>query len=296
MLHITNGHSVSLTLPDEVVYWIDILHEGPVPHGLELDELSRVRERFLSSYLDMPVSHADRDAALRRFQEHDEVVLWFEHDLFDQLHLLQLLDWFAHQPPVPTKLSLICVDSYLGRLTADELRQLFPSRRPASDDQLWLATRAWEAFTWSDPTKLTSLIKTDLSALPFLRAAMVRHLEQFPGVRDGLSRTERQALQLLSSGPLSFRELFIKDQNLEPAIFMGDSIYHRYLRGLETAPHPLLRQNDSRYSLTAFGQHVLAGVADHVRTNGIDCWRGGVHLCHGAPIWRWDPERGTIAP
>jgi hypothetical protein len=25
----------------------------------------------------------------------DEIVLWFEHDLYDQLQLLQLLDWLA---------------------------------------------------------------------------------------------------------------------------------------------------------------------------------------------------------
>lgn len=45
MLHITNGHSVPLDqagLPGPIVYWVDVLHEGPVPAGLSLDELSQL--------------------------------------------------------------------------------------------------------------------------------------------------------------------------------------------------------------------------------------------------------------
>lgn len=38
---------------------------------------------------------ADRDAVLRTYAGHDEVVLLFEHDLYDQLQLNQLLDSFA---------------------------------------------------------------------------------------------------------------------------------------------------------------------------------------------------------
>src|SRR5207248_2157810 len=86
MLHITNGESVSLDLPDGVIFWVDPLHEGPVPAGLSLAELSRVRERFLAGFFELPatdVSLAQRDEAILRFREHEEVVLWFEHDLYD---------------------------------------------------------------------------------------------------------------------------------------------------------------------------------------------------------------------
>ena len=53
MLHITNGESVSISqtgLPGSVIYWNDILHDGPVPAGLSLEELSRLREEFLASF------------------------------------------------------------------------------------------------------------------------------------------------------------------------------------------------------------------------------------------------------
>src|ERR1700736_3884694 len=66
MLHITNGQSVSLDragVPGRIIFWVDPLHDGPVPAGLSLEQLSRVRERFLGN-----VSLAERDDALLRFR------------------------------------------------------------------------------------------------------------------------------------------------------------------------------------------------------------------------------------
>lgn len=296
MLHITNGSSVSLSVPGEIVYWVDVLHEGPVPAGLKLEELSHVREQFLSGYLNEPVSFADRDAALNRFRDHEEVVLWFEHDLYDQLHLLQLLDWFSHQNLGSTRLSLISVNYYLGHLEPSQLTELFPTRHQVTSAEYQVAQLAWRAFTAPDPTGISALLAGDAAALPFLRDALGRHLEQFPALHNGLSRTEGQALQLVAQGPRKFAELFLEDQKLEPSIFMGDSIYRRYLLDLQQASNPLLQEAESGFELTQFGRKVLPGQADHVEINGINRWRGGVHLCEGAPVWRWDANHGTIAP
>ena len=116
MLHITNGSSVALDrsgIGGEIVFWVDVLHEGPVPAGLELEELSRVRAAFLDSQFPNQVSAADvlarRDAALKQFAEHEEVVLWFENDLSGQLQLIQILDWFQGRDTGATRLSLICM-------------------------------------------------------------------------------------------------------------------------------------------------------------------------------------------
>src|ERR1022692_1427853 len=120
MLHITNGESVSLPhtgLPGQVICWNDILHDGPVPRGLPLQELSRIRARFIAEFFGMPlsdVSFVERDEAIARFHNHEEVVLWFEHDLYDQLQLIQILDWFSHKDLVHTRLSFISVNSYLS--------------------------------------------------------------------------------------------------------------------------------------------------------------------------------------
>ena len=95
-LHITNGDSVELRdtgLPDEVLTWKDVLHEGPVPAGLTLEEMRSIRAYFLAEVSGQPESELlrgleQRDQTLARFAEFEEVVLWFEHDLYDQLQLI----------------------------------------------------------------------------------------------------------------------------------------------------------------------------------------------------------------
>ena len=105
-LNITNGDVAAdrirrSRIPGEVLVWRDVLHEGPVPGGLSLEELSDVRAHFLAgcpwglSEPSVREQFARRDEHLRRWADYEDVVLWFEHDLYDQLQLLQLLDWFA---------------------------------------------------------------------------------------------------------------------------------------------------------------------------------------------------------
>ena len=54
MLHITNGDCVVGPLeeggiPGDKLAWRDVLHEGPVPAGLELEALSLVRAEFIAA-------------------------------------------------------------------------------------------------------------------------------------------------------------------------------------------------------------------------------------------------------
>jgi hypothetical protein len=302
MLHITNGESVSLPqtgLPGEMIYWNDILHDGPVPRGLPLQELSRIRARFIAEFFGMPladVSFVQRDHAISHFRDHEEVVLWFEHDLYDQLQLIQILDWFSHQDLGRTIVSLICGNSYLGHMHPEQLASLFRLRHPVTAAEFKTAQAAWDAFCSPEPTGLAALAASDTSALPFLHDALLRHLEQFPALRNGISRAERQILQLTGSGLTEFRELFPAAQKMEESIWMGDSTFQQYLRRLTGGKRPLLDSVDSGYESTAFGRQVYLGREDHVRANGINRWLGGVHLCEGAPVWRWDWGARRIRP
>ena len=279
------------------MYWNDVLAEGPVPRGLPLQELSRIRERFLADFFELPhseVSFAKRDEAIAHFRDHEEVVLWFEHDLFDQLQLIQLLDWFAVQDMAQTRLSLVAASSYLGPLKPEELVPLFETRHAVNAAELKTARAAWDAFRSPQPLDLATLLDSDLSALPHLRRALLRHLQQFPDVSCGLARTEKQILQLAANGLHQFGELFLADQKLEESIFMGDTTFRQYLNGLAKAKEPLLRRAGEGFEITAFGTQVLDRKADHLRANGINRWLGGVHLCEGAPLWRWNESTQTV--
>ncbi|MDF1552960.1 MAG: DUF1835 domain-containing protein [Deferrisomatales bacterium] len=329
-LHITNGDStVSLMLQADIrgpiLPWRDCLHEGPVPAGLGLRDLSAVRARYLAegwyrTLEEIRREFAERDRTLQGFRDHTSVVLWFEHDLYDQLQLLQLLDWFSDQPLDGTALGLICIGAYpgvapfhgLGMLTPGQLAGLREQQVPVSDRQLLLGRAGWAAFRSPDPRALLPFLEEDISSLPFLEPALRRHLEEFPSTGDGLSRSERQALAAVAGGARTPGEVFRAAQDMEEARFMGDWSFWKVLEGLLDGPHPLLATGSGhpfRYppraegddgfrrqslALTPDGGSVLEGRANRLARQPVDRWLGGVHLAPGLPRWRWDGEGSTV--
>jgi hypothetical protein len=170
-------------------------------------------------------------------------------------------------------------------LREDEFPALFEARRPITAEQIGIGTRAWEAFTAADPSGLVPLASADHPELPYLRAAIRRQLEEFPAVTNGLARSERQILQVLSEGLRTPEETFVEAARLEDDIFMGDSSFWTIVRRLVEGPRPLVAAHvqprpgqlpSGTLTLTADGAAVLANRADHVALNGIDRWLGGV--------------------
>jgi hypothetical protein len=145
---------------------------------------------------------------------------------------------------------------------------------------------------------LTARLLDDASAaspLPFLGDALKRFLEEFPSTTNGLSRTANTSLRLLREhGTLPSRELFKRSQAREARFFLGDGTFFAMLHRLAAARVPLVSLDGDRVSLTDAGQRVARHEDDAVRLNGIDEWRGGVHLAGSEAAWRWDPARETL--
>jgi hypothetical protein len=319
MLHITDGESVAGTLREsaisgDVSTYGDLLYEGPAPAALDADAWRETRALFIAEAGYATAEEARQylkacDDALAAFSRHEEVVIWLDHRLSDQLILIKVLDWFSRQDLGGVKLSLICIGRYpgrdhfvgLGELTADQLAALADTRVAVADAQFRTAQAAWNAFTSDDPTEIERAIGTDTSALPFLAQALRRHLEQFPAVDSGLSRTERQALSILREhGPLSGRRLFAAVQRLEEQIFMGDGSFYRLMGDLSRVRHPLVQISDMPQSslgevtIMEAGRDVIDGRADHIELNGVDRWLGGVYLKGEKAAWRWDRASAAL--
>ena len=316
MLHVTNGDSAAGTLrlsgvPGMVSITADVLHEGPTPGGLAPERWRKVRARYLaeSGYADYDSCLAELtrwDRTLEDFRSYEEIVLWFEHDLFDQLLLIRALDGFAGRNLGGTELSLICIGEFpgivpfhgLGQLSPQQMASLLDRRQRVNEGQKLLARDAWRAFCAPDPTGLEALLRRDTTPLPFLAGALRRHLEDFPATFNGLSRTERQILRGLAdiAGTAgTFEELFRATQRMEERVYLGDSSFLRVLRELASPPRPLVRLDPAptgspypqRIVLTTTGRDVLDGRDDWVRIRGIDRWLGGVHLQGRESAWRW---------
>ncbi|MEM8574079.1 MAG: DUF1835 domain-containing protein [Pseudomonadota bacterium] len=322
-LIITNGDSAGELLRrtfhgTEVLPWRDILHEGPVPLTDTPEELADVRVAYLAS-----VGAGDEEALKFDFSARfrglsindsfDRVFLWFEHDLYDQLQLLEILDWFAGHPREPETFLLVQADDYIGRQEPETITEHAEAAQPVTDEQLDLAVRAWAAFRQPTPEAWAQLLNEDLSALPFLRSAVLRMLEELPGP-DGLTRTERQILTCLNTGSgLTSVALFGATQKMEDAEFLGDWSFWRVLDGLALGPTPLIAGLEgapfqvedkarmeayvkSAPALTTLGKEVVEDKADWAERHVIDRWWGGTHLTN-ARLWRWDREtEHLIAP
>ena len=117
LLHIASGDCAIEALRDseiegDFLSWMDVLHDGPVPEELHLEELSDIRAKFIAecdwdSLQNAKDSFRKRDIVFHNCHKSDEVVLWNSFELFDQLHLLQLLDCFACKQEVSQRLSII---------------------------------------------------------------------------------------------------------------------------------------------------------------------------------------------
>ncbi len=289
MLHLTNGDaSASLIrkigVTGDVVPWRDVLHEGPVPAGLPLESMSETRARFIAScrwgsFTEVWRQFSARDAALRAARQ---VVLWFEHDLYDQLQLVQILATVAQQRE--TSAELIAIDSFpgvegfqgLAQLTPPQLASLWPRRRLVTESQLALGARAWRAFTSPDATAVRAFLATDVSAVPFLRTAFERLLEEYPAAPDGLSRTDRQVLTAVAEGHTRFEDVFRATQRMEAAPFLGDTVLQLHIEYLATTTSPLLTLRP--LGITEAGRRVLAGELDARQLSTGERWLGGVRL------------------
>jgi hypothetical protein len=326
MLHIHNGDSTAGTarktdLPGEHLAWREALVCGPTPSGVSDDDFRQLRARHLSDAYGLRVEDSAKDLreqheALAQFVDHEEIVLWFEHDLFCQVHLIYLLNWFSQSELGKTTLSLICIDSFpgiddfrgLGQLNEDQLASLFPQRRAISSAQLNLGSKAWQAYSSSDPSHIESLLAEDTTALPFLKSALFKHLERFPSLRNGLGHEARLCLELVADGHSEFKALFPEFGKREPLYGFGDAQVLLELKRLTKGLHPLLTMNNdgnansmdsvqflsTLFRITDRGQAVLNGDEDFVKLNGIDLWLGGVHLQGNEAAWRWDEDHQRL--
>jgi hypothetical protein len=318
LLHILNGESLAYTLaetnvPGERFAFRDVLINGPAPAGLSDDEWRAIRAQHLSEAYGVPPAECESGFSLQQKTlasaiEHDEVVLWFDHDLFCQLNLLYLLNHFANADLGKTRLSLICTGEFLSECNAEQLTTTFKARSKVQSEVLSLASRAWKAYCSPKPIEIETLLAEDTAALPFLSDALFAHLERFPSVRNGLGRIENRGLELIKAGAGKFTQLFPRFQEAESLYGLGDSQLSFALKQLSDAREPLLNVThdagnarkansnqigQTEFQITEFGKSVARGAQDFIAANNIDLWLGGVQLSP-QNLWRWNEQTRSL--
>ncbi len=271
------------------------------------------------------VSHYGEDLGLAYDQvldslRHDErrlldsadfkrVVIWSEPDCYDQLVLIRLLGHYAahRRPPF---IELVNVGDFpgttrfigLGQLPPEALRMLWATRRLIGAEELDLGLQTWRALASSDPRALAAIMRSGTPALPLLSPALHRHIRELPSSVNGLSMTEEMALTLLSTEPLTLREMFTRMNHItDPLPGQGDLQVRDRVLGMETAREPVfvrspchdphVRDNPpwpDRLTITDLGRAVLRGDVDFRSLKPVPRWVGGVEIGATQPDWRWN--------
>ncbi|MEM1307847.1 MAG: hypothetical protein AAGG99_10000, partial [Pseudomonadota bacterium] len=154
-----------------------------------------------------------------------------------------------------------------------------------------------------DPRSLQRCAANKPDTLPFLAAALARHVEEYPAAATGLTRTEAQILSLVADGVTNPVDVFRQNMGLETALFMGDAPTFTHIARLCNATPPLLACTSppfryppahainrdalraQRLAITEAGQDVLDGHRSAIDMIDRDQWLGGVHLKSDADLW-----------
>jgi len=299
MIHIHNGDVVAEAarrsgIEGEHLPFREALATGPVPRDVDLE----TRARFLADashehVLRIRNGLIDQDRALEAAMQQDEVVLWFEHDLFCLANLLNVLLRFASHP----RLSLVwCTEP----LSQEDLYLRYESRGSVTPAMLKLAREAWDAFTSPDPTALNRFVREDSRDFPFLREGLTLHAARFPSTLNGLGIVEQRLLDGIGIGSADFGAVFARFDPQPPRLGFGDAEALRVLRVLSSLAVPLVTMTEEPgtppkaiFARTPAAENVLRGEVDYLKVNDPDYWIGGVHITR-ENIWRWDADRREI--
>ena len=306
MINIHNGDAMAMMarrvgLPGEHLPFREALVTGPTP---QLADWHAMRAQYLSSINGediLRVSNGlfEQDQILNTaVDSSDEIVLWFEHDLFCLVNFLYLLERLRGRRNV----SFVWCSGILTERDPNELLRLSNSRSPVTPSMSLLAARAWGAYTSPDPRLLTEVIAAPANEIPFLRDGFRLHASRFPSVRNGLGSVDNRLLALIAAGARDFAVLFPQFDEKPPRFGYGDTQMLQALRTLASRAVPLITIVENAgappkvtFTITPAGENVMNGAVDDLAVNDPDFWIGGVHL-RKENVWRFDEARGEIVP
>ena len=320
-LHIRCGSDLKAALPTcgfsgDFLEVINPFPQGPVPPSEPLDNFVKIREHFTQSHFAVYFSEsAEKNLSTFRAEElalrnlpgkYQRIVLWVEHDAFDQLCFAYILHHLVKLDLGNVQLELVQIDRFpgverfigLGQLTVQPaaIRLLWQKRSRVSAKMIHFGYQVWQAFTNASPMNLWKLQSQKHSPLPMMQHAMKRMLQELPWVNNGLSLTEQLILSILQQdSPIPRHRLFLfLSSEADPQPFLGDIMCFIILDGLAQGPQAAIKQMDSgnehpSYELTEIGRELLNEKGNWMNLSPKERWVGGVRVQAKAKNWCWNP-------
>lgn len=251
LLHITNGDSFTerlKTLPfkGDIVTWREMLCEGKTLSSVGSESFWKTRFEFLNKNYRISKSWFVEKTlkeyrSLCNHKQQDQIVLWFEYDLFCQINMLAVLSWLKTYRR-HAEISLVCSGKEdnterlygLNELSDEQLTEIYERRIILSQDDIEYADYVWQLYCSDNPMRLENLADFDNFQFKYLSEAIKAHLQRFPTIKNGLNAVENTVLGVArEQKPKSKRDLIGKILQNQGFYGFGDSQYERMITTLK---------------------------------------------------------------
>ncbi len=224
ILHILNGDSTKSifeksTLKGDVLVWREMLCEGTLHKKIGSDAFWKKRYAFFEkelgvSKLDYYDNTIKEIIPIEDLQGYDEVVLWFEYDLFCQINLIALCTYLLESYRKDILYYLVCTGKEKGEPTlqslsdyaAESYPKLYGKRLKLTRNNLLFAQESWNLYVENNPKKLEAFDFTKKQKFRYLQNAINQHLERFPK-SNGQNQIENKLLHYIDSEKWTKKEI-----------------------------------------------------------------------------------------
>ena len=227
ILHITNGDSTTnylqkLEIQGDFITWREMLCEGKTEVNVGSEPFWKSRFDFFKQsykvtkqqFIDLTLKEY-RNLCNQKTQE--EIVLWFEHDLFCQVNMLAVISWLKRYRK-GRKVSLVCSGTIegseklfgLSQLSEKQLREHYKNKVELSIDDIEYADYVWQLYCSNNPIKLENVYQYQPSKnFKYLTDGLLAHLQRFPSLTNGLNTVENNILTIAYQNTISSKHKFV---------------------------------------------------------------------------------------
>ena len=213
VLHIANGDDIfdrlqTLKIPGEVLIWREMLCEGPTTQDITSAEFRDMRQQFLEQTYGISAADYHNEfiselVKLDTLNSYDEIILWFEFDLFSHINMLAAISHIVErEDQVP--IHLVCSGWVKGEhellplseLNQKQFQEHYQRKMLLTQEDLETASLIWEIYCSKNPLRIKAEIKKT-SNFQYLSSCLRAHIERFPNARTGLNSLETNVLKLV---------------------------------------------------------------------------------------------------
>jgi len=243
-LHITNGDGFTevlktLDISGDIITWREMLCEGKTTHEVGSETFWRQRYEYLNraykvtkdTFINRTLKEY-RNLCNQKSQE--DIVLWFNKDLFCQINMIAVLSWIkknranANIYLIGSGVEKDAVSPHLLTMDKTELEKLYQEKLLLNKDDIEFGDYMWQLYCENSPIRIQSAIKQNNSQLQYLSNVIQTHLHRFPSLKNGLNELENKMLNKALHQNIETKDQLVEAMLQDPGYYgYGDIQYYK---------------------------------------------------------------------